>query len=233
MPAERKACGALARFFSMGTRRPAVIRSAVVWGIHCRSAFNFQPPLLRHPGVTSLYVSGGHVMVPNRCALGPYIASLPARLDDLNEISKQSMTGRPDSYTELTHRDNQIHIALGDDPKKVIRRLANRLRQIEPVLKHADTVGSQIERRPYSEYIDEIRATDLAKPKVHGVGVFYNGKFIFHPLNLTTVAKPTEREHVFQVEYGDGSPAIVEIPTAYRESVEDISVARKASRARR
>jgi hypothetical protein len=140
------------------------------------------------------------------------------------------MTGRPDSYTEFTHGDNQVRLTAGAGPKKVIRRLANRFRQIESVLEHTDIVGSQIERRPYSEYIDEIRATGFAKPEVHGVGVFDNGKFVFHPLKLTAVAKPTEREHVFQVGYDDGSPAIVEIPTAYRESVEDISVARKASR---
>jgi hypothetical protein len=181
-------------------------------------------------GSTYLYVSGGHVIVPNRCALGPYIASLPACLNDLNAKSKRNMTGRPDSYTGLTHGDNQVRLTAGAVPKKVIRRLASRFRQIEPVLEHADIVGSQIERRPYSQYIDEIRATGFAKPEVHGVGVFDNGKFVFHPLNLTAVAKPTEREHVFQVEYDDGSPAMIEIPTAYRESVEDISAAREGSR---
>jgi hypothetical protein len=157
-------------------------------------------------GSTSLKVSGGYVIVPNRCALGPYIASLLTCLNDPDEKSKLSMTRHGVSSTELTHGEDRIRLAPGADPKKVIRRLANRFRQIEPVLEHADIVGSQIERRPYSEYLDEIEATGFAQPKVHGLGVFDKGKFFFHPLNLTAVVKPTEREDFFQVEYVDSSP---------------------------
>ncbi len=139
---------------------------------------------------------------PNRCALGPYIASLLACLNDLGEKSMLSMTRRGVSHTG----EDRICLDPGADPKKVIRRLANRFRQIEPVLEHADIIGSQIERRPYSEYLDEIEATGFAHPKVHGVGVFDKGKFFFHPLNLTAVVKPTEREDSFQVEYFDSPP---------------------------
>jgi hypothetical protein len=60
-------------------------------------------------------------------------------------------------------------------------------------LEQAQIVGLQI-KRPYSDYIDEIERTSIARVSLHGVGVFNDGKVEFHPLNATTLVEFTDGE---------------------------------------
>jgi hypothetical protein len=135
---------------------------------------------------------------------------------------------------EWRHGGNEVCLAPGAEPEQVIGRLQRRLRQTESVLEQADIIGSQIGRKPYLEYIDEIRQTGVARVPLHGLGLFEDGKLVFHPANLSVAVKPTEREATFHILWDDSSPEIMESDTAYWdylvEGSKDIAAARMANR---
>jgi hypothetical protein len=129
------------------------------------------------------------------------------------------------------HGASGIHLAPGAVPKQVIGGLQARFRQIEPVLKETDILGSQIGRKPYLGYIDEIRQTGVARVPLHGLGIFEDGKLVFHPANLSVAVKSTEREPTYHILWDESSPEIVESDTAYWDyfGAKDIAAARTAN----
>jgi hypothetical protein len=68
---------------------------------------------------------------------------------------------------------------------------AARFRQFEPVLQKVEILGSQIKRRPWSEYLDEFRETGIARVEIHGEALFQNRTLIdFHPVKLSAFVVP-------------------------------------------
>jgi hypothetical protein len=184
-------------------------------------------------GSTSLHCKGGSVGVPKRCELAPFVTSLPTYLHELNDRRNWNSAEGKSQEIMAGHGASGIHLAPGAVPKQVIGGLQARFRQIEPVLEETDIIGSQIGRKPYLEYIDEIRQTGVARVPLHGLGIFEDGKLVFHPANLSVAVKSTERETTYHILWDESSPEIVESDTAYWdyfvEGAKDIAAARTAN----
>jgi hypothetical protein len=185
-------------------------------------------------GSTQLDCKGGSVVVPTRRELAPFVASLPTYLHELNDRRNRNTARGKSREITAGHGASGIHLAQGADPRQVIRVLQARLRQIEPVLEQTDIIGSQIGRKPYLEYMDEIRQTGVARVPLHGLGIFKDGKLVFHPANLSVAIKPTEGKTNYHILWDESSPEIMESDTAYWdyfvEGAKDIAAARTANR---
>jgi hypothetical protein len=101
-----------------------------------------------------------------------------------------------------------IRVPAGADPRKAIQQLTAKFRRLEPVLQQAEIISARIERRPYSEYLDEIKKTGIGRVEIHGIGLFKHGKLTFHPLNSTALVR--ERADDFLVGFDEGSEYIPE-----------------------
>ena len=121
-------------------------------------------------GDAHLEVRGGEVDVPNRGELAHFVASLPAYIDELNDKRKRSRRWR--------FGESQISLDRGVDPRKVIGQFGARFREIEPVLEQAESIGLEMKRSPYCEYLDEILETGIVRVEIHGTWLFNNGKLI-------------------------------------------------------
>jgi hypothetical protein len=153
-------------------------------------------------GMSSIRADGGWVTALNRIDLGAFVKTLPELANELRERLRQgaalaqasvgsSPQTRPDDdLVRLSHGQNEVYVAPGTDVSRFIRQISKRFTEIEPVLEQAEQVGSRIKRRPYSEYIDEIGRTGLARVECHGFGLFLNGRLIFHPDYQVAFAKP-------------------------------------------
>src|SRR5260370_25474081 len=114
------------------------------------------------------------LIVRNRGDLARIVADFASDhlLTKDEDPAKHHTTDSTDNEISWKKGDNEICFSLDSDPKKVIRRLERRVRQLEPVLQQAEIMGSRIERRPYSEFVDEIEATGLVRVVFHGYGTF-------------------------------------------------------------
>ena len=54
-----------------------------------------------------------------------------------------------------------------------------RFLEIEQVLEQTEKIGSEIKRRPYSEYIDGIEKTGRCQVEVHGIALYVDGRLDF------------------------------------------------------
>ena len=59
--------------------------------------------------------------------------------------------------------------------------MTQRFKKVQQVLEQAEEMGLHIKRRPYSEYIDEIARTGIARVEAFGFALFIEGKLIFRP----------------------------------------------------
>jgi hypothetical protein len=91
------------------------------------------------------------------------------------------------------------------DVRKFIRQITKRFLEIEAVLEQAELVGSRIKRRPYGEYIDEIRKTGLCRLEAFGFGLYLDGKLTFYPNYQVALVKPVGA-NVFEVHALDPNP---------------------------
>jgi hypothetical protein len=124
-------------------------------------------------GDAHVVVRGEHFEVP---AGELFITTLPAHRDDLKH---KGWPGR------VRRAEKKINPDLRTDPRTA-RPWAARFRQIEPVLQKAEILGSQIKRRPYTEYLDELRETGIARVEIHGEALFRNRTLIaFNPVTLS------------------------------------------------
>jgi hypothetical protein len=67
-----------------------------------------------------------------------------------SSLPYKRMKERADRNTcdlEWSDGDNTLYLAADADPKQVIQHLTNRLFRLDPVLRQAEIIGSQIERR--------------------------------------------------------------------------------------
>jgi hypothetical protein len=142
-------------------------------------------------GSVVLKANQGWITVPKLNDLGKAIASLPTRADRLKELVKQEAveTKGPVIEFEADKADIYIYIKHGADVDVFCSELAERFAEIKGFLKQAEKFGRTIKRRPYSEYIDEIERTGIARVEGHGFGLFVGGKLSFYPEPRTALVK--------------------------------------------
>jgi hypothetical protein len=147
-------------------------------------------------GGTYLHVRDGYIGVPNRRELASFAASLPMHLDAMNDKLKRNRARDRGGNIEWSFGKNEICLPIRADAGKCVRRFEMFRREVEPVLEQAEIIGLQLKRGPYSEYIDEIEKTRIARVVLYGVGVFNNGQLDFHRLNKTALVEFSDCEPI-------------------------------------
>jgi hypothetical protein len=142
-------------------------------------------------GAASVKTDCGWVIAPSRAELSSIVAALPTRKREIRELLRQraaqtanqqlAETPGEDDPGLIELGNNTIRIEPGTKVNNFIRQVRARFSAIEQLLEQAEQIGSQITRRPYEEYIDEIDRTGLCRIEVHGFGVFHDGKLIYRP----------------------------------------------------
>jgi hypothetical protein len=153
-------------------------------------------------GITHLQISGGYIRASNRQELSCFVTSLSTYLQ---EIKNRPKAPHRNGYMEWTFGDSEIGLIPDANAEKILRKFQVLFCKIKSVLEQAEIMGLQIERRPYSEFIEEIESTGIARIEVHGVGVFKNGKLVsFQSLNTICPIQFVEREPC-RVSFGGSS----------------------------
>jgi hypothetical protein len=161
--------------------------------------------------VASMHANGGWVMVDNRVDLGPFLRNLPNLASELEQLlcrhvaqalEEGENTGTAGDMITLSKGQNEVCIAPDTDVNKFIRQITKRFFEVKPVLDQAYEIGSRIKRRPYSEYLDEIKKTGIAGVESHGFGLFIDGKVSFYPDYQVAFVRPTG-ERTFEVNLLD------------------------------
>jgi hypothetical protein len=132
-------------------------------------------------GAATLRADGGYVKVTRRPDLSPFVAFLLQHVDALQaNLNAQAIKDR-DSHSEITNGRNKICVKPGANLRRIVRQLQERCSEVGEVLRQVEAVDSQIRRRPYEQYIDELRSTGMSGVEYYGSGLFENGKLFFHP----------------------------------------------------
>jgi hypothetical protein len=115
--------------------------------------------------------------------LGPFVKSLPDLKSELQSLICQHSANGGKSSNEVTlcRGENTVRVAADADVNRFIRQITKRFFEIEQVLEQADKIGSEIKRRPYSEYIAGIEETGLCEVEYHGFALLVDGRLILHP----------------------------------------------------
>lgn len=115
-------------------------------------------------------------------------------LDLFQRVAHAQTLGQPlvaGDMLFIPHGQNMLCVASGTDMSRFIRQITKRFTEIEQVLDQAEQIGSRINRRPYSEYVDEIGRTGRAAVECHGVALFVGGKLVFYPDHQIAFGKQT------------------------------------------
>jgi hypothetical protein len=147
-------------------------------------------------GCATLIAEGGDVTVNNLADLRQVVADLPKLVRGLRR-------GESTAEINLPCGANKLFIAANADINQVIRQLAKRHSEAEPVMKQAKEVGLKIKRTPYSQYIEELRETGICRVEAHGFGMFEHGKLFFHADRREALVRSTELGNTFTVEQID------------------------------
>jgi hypothetical protein len=159
----------------------------------------------------SMHADGGWVMVRNRVDLGPFLRNLPNLASELEQLLRQHVaqafeesenTGTTGDTISLCNGQNKVCIAPDTNVNRFIRQITKRFFEIEPVLDQAYEIGSRIKRRPYSEFLDEIKKTGIAQVEGHGFGLFIDGTLSFYPDYQVAFVRPAG-EQTFEVNLLD------------------------------
>jgi hypothetical protein len=158
-------------------------------------------------GSVSVMGNGGWVTVSKRIDLGPFVRSLPTLTSELQDLLHQrdgelvqESAGVPalaigkGKIISLSSGPNSVSVAPGTEIKRFIRQVTKRFTEVEQVLEQAEAIGLGINRRPYSEYIDEMAKTGLARVEGHGFGLFVDGKLIFYPKHQVVLVRQVSEE---------------------------------------
>ena len=152
-------------------------------------------------GSASMHADKGWVTVPKRIDLEPFLKSLPEFADELRdrchrdgELSQQAAglpepAGAAGGMITLSLGQNTISVDPSTEITRFIRQVTKRFREIEHVLEQAEEIGIRINRRPYSEHIDEIGKTGIARVEAFGFALLIDEKLIFQPAYQIALVK--------------------------------------------
>jgi hypothetical protein len=145
-------------------------------------------------GGASVHADRGWATATSRVGLTSLVRSLPNHATELRDLVRQRDAHLQDQsaavgivadatsdWINLTIGENEVCLAPDTNINKFIRQISSRFTEIEQVLEQAEQIGARIKRRPYSEFIDEIGKTGLARVEGYGFGLFQDRKLIFHP----------------------------------------------------
>jgi hypothetical protein len=108
----------------------------------------------------------------------------------------------PDSDgTDIVLRWGEVEICVnrGADVERLVSQLASRYWAIEPVIEQAEKIGSEIQRLPYADYIDEIAKTGVCCVVSYGDAFFVDGKLVHYPERQTLLLKAIEDGRTFAI----------------------------------
>jgi hypothetical protein len=137
--------------------------------------------------------------VPKRAALSSAVADLPSCIDELKSLVKSISPDSTGHLVEMRREEVRICFNRGADVERFVRQLTRRYRAIEPMLEQAEEVGSEIERPPYDDYIDELARAGMARVVSYGDAFFVDGKLTYYPERQTLLIKPTGDGRKFEV----------------------------------
>ena len=154
-------------------------------------------------GAVFMNADEGWVTVSNRIDLEPFLKGLPKLANEIHdrlrerhgEFSQQSAglpepRGTAGDRITLSWGQNSISVAPSTTITKFIRQVTQRFKAVQQLLEQAEEMGLQIKRRPYSEYINEIAETGLARVEGFGFALFIEGKLIFRPNYQVALIRP-------------------------------------------
>ena len=150
-------------------------------------------------GAAALRANEGHLIAPNRAALSSAVADLPRCIDQLKSLVKSDTPDSDGHLVELHRGEVEICVNRGADVERFVSQLARRYRAIEPILEPAEKLGSEIERRPHADHLDEIAKTGVSRVVSYGVAFFVDGKLAYYPERQTVLMKPMADGRTFQV----------------------------------
>jgi hypothetical protein len=135
-------------------------------------------------GVASLFTDEGYLIVPTRPALSLAVA-LPSCVDEMKTLVGSVSPDNDGQGVKLRLGDARIGVDRGADVDRFVSELARRYRAIRPILNQAEKVGSEINRPPYADFIDEIEEDGTVRVVWYGNAVFVNGKLAYRPERRT------------------------------------------------
>lgn len=142
-------------------------------------------------GMIILDAAEGMVSVRNRSDLASAIADLPSCIDELRALAASVAPTSDNHYIKMQRGEYDISVTRGADIDRFVSQLTKRFREIEPILEQAEEIGSEIERRPYADYLDEGAKTGRFRVEYYGYALFIEGKLWFRPERRTVFAKAT------------------------------------------
>lgn len=162
-------------------------------------------------GSALLVVDDGFACVSSRADLGPFARSLTERAATLQERVNSQLSSKNETHHTLDILTlGSLHVRPRTDLKVFIRHLTERVRELEKIIDEAWRVGSRIVRRPYEDFIDEIRQTGISRVEFYGSGPFIGGRLIFHPSRQTLLMRGPKRVGggaIFEIEPQKSSSA--------------------------
>jgi hypothetical protein len=150
-------------------------------------------------GTAALFAHDGHLIVPSRTALSSAVGDLPNCIDELKSLVESDTPDSDGHRVELRSGQLSIRINRGADIERFVSQIAQRYRAIKAILEPAEKLGSEIERPPYADYLDEIEKTGISRIVSYGVAYFVDGKLAYYPERETALIKPMADGRTFQV----------------------------------
>jgi hypothetical protein len=131
-------------------------------------------------GLAMLFVNDGILTAPWP-SLSSAVADLSLCIDELKSL--------PDNDERRVERSGEVTISLnrGADVERFVGQIGRRYCAIEPILEPAEKLGSEIERRPHDDHINEIAKTGISRVVSHGVAFFVDGKLVYYPERHTAL----------------------------------------------
>jgi hypothetical protein len=142
-------------------------------------------------GAVFLFAKEGSLFAPNLPTLSCAVAYLPSCIDELKSLVKSVSPDSAGHRVELRRGDVEICVNRGAEVERFASQLARRYRAIEPLLEQAEEIGSEIERMPFENYIDELAKTGIARVVSYGYALLVDGELTHYPERRTVLTKPT------------------------------------------
>ena len=120
-------------------------------------------------GATSVFIETAEIFLSNACEFLSFASSLS---DFLKKFSQSDAPKGDDKIVDWVVGENKMTI---DPPRRVpqvVQRLGKNMFQLHAMLQVVQVVGSQIERRPHSDFLSEVLKEGYARIELHGIGIF-------------------------------------------------------------
>jgi cell division protein FtsB len=127
------------------------------------------------------------------CAVIGYSARIIARNGNAEYVVLDFISGA----AALFATEGTLLVAM--QVERFVSQIAQRYREIEPILKQAHKVGSRIKRLRYEDYLEEIANTGVCRVVSYGDAFFVDGKLLYRPDRQTLLVKAGEDGRTFEV----------------------------------